>query len=128
MTTKTKVTVTIPTKIDLERVQDLLVGAWEGGSNYWYCELEILTDMEDQCPKDGYSRFHVIPTLEGTDENGERILGTVGFKDQFGDFGPLTLDLDKVKKGLEVFATKVPHQWANFINENDDSFRADYVT
>jgi len=111
----TKITVTVPTDVSLARVQNLLCGAWEGGSNDWYTELHYVVDLPELAPKDGFSRFHVVPTLPG---------GVVGYKDGHEDQS-YTLCLEKIQKGLTILAEKYPHHWANFINDNDDAGTSD---
>ena len=106
----------IPTQLDTERVSDLLCIAFEGGSNYWYCDLEVEQYPEGKSKAD-FEYWHIqVPLEEG---------GVLKFRDQFGDFGVLRLDLDSITKGLRTMQDKYPRHWADFLKENEDADTGD---
>jgi hypothetical protein len=109
--------------VDPDDVEGLLCCAFEGGSNYWYADLEADTYPEGKSRKD-FEYYHMeLPLVEG---------GSVKFRDaeevhedSADDDGYYRLDLAKVTKGLEVMAVKFPRHWADFINENTDATTGD---
>lgn len=115
--------ITIKTVIPLQRISDLLCSAFEGGSNYWYeikkfnrpPALTFRTDPDriyrhlDYPLNPGGSL--IIATNEGDEINGKK---------------EWTLDLESIKKGLEILQEKYPvNHWADFIGENDDANTGD---
>ena len=101
----------VTTTINHERVANLLCSAFEGGSNYWYCDLE-----EGHVP-DGvtYKFFHMELPLKG---------GSVLFKDGHV-CGLLVLDGPAIQRGLQVMAKESPSHLADVLTENDDSTTGD---
>ena len=104
---------TVPESVNVERVKGLLCSAFEGGSNYWYMDLDV-----HQWP-DGVSRrgaWHMeVPVVEG---------GVLSLVDKYEGDEHL-LDLAKITKGLAIMREKYPRHWSNFATENDDAETAD---
>ena len=124
-TFKVSTTVEIPQA----RVQDLLVGALEGGSNYWYMiDRYILAEgIEKQDfsaggkltdPESYYHPTQIIPFHPGCALVIGDIEGDEGFEAK-------NLDLENIQKGLQVMANKYPAAFAAFIAENDDADTSD---
>lgn len=101
--------ITVPT----ERIQDTLVTAFEGGSNYWYSDLKVVRDVKEPGEM-GCHRFHIIPTVKG---------GVISLRDDEGV--KHTLNHTKVQKGLQTLAAKFPQHFADLIAENDDADTGD---
>jgi hypothetical protein len=57
-------------------------------------------------------------------EGGSLKLETL-FKDEVNGQKSWTLNLRSIKKGLEVFASKYPRHFADFVSENDDASTGD---
>lgn len=128
---KTKVArVDLPVREDdiggfpLKRVRDLLVGAFEGGSNYW---LQVTQKDIPQgtsiSTEDGegeyYPTYIMIPTTAGcTMWIGDR-------NEEFPKDGHKPLNLDTLKEGMEVMKVKHPQHYAHFVEEEDDCETAD---
>jgi len=102
-----KITTTVET-IPASRLSDLLTGALEGGSNYWYI-------IEDEILAKGISRKdfafpHIeIPFTEGC------ALIICGKR----------LDWDSMQKGLQIMYDKYNRQYLDFVYENDDAETSD---
>lgn len=121
-----EVTVTAP--ISFERVADLLVGAFEGGSNYWY-EVEGYVEPEAdeldriRAAKLGWStdlpRYVLYPLTR---------TGGVLISDQLGsDRHVWLLDEEAIRRGLEVMAQQYPKHMNDVIFENDDADTSDLL-
>jgi len=119
------ISIEVTQKVDLQRIEDLLCGAFEGGSNYWYqiedytmpkeltfkgdC-LDLLCEGED--PMNTF-RFLTYPLNEG----GEVLISS--------EEGTHSLNLKAIKKGLQFMAKKYPRHFNDFMQENDDACTSD---
>lgn len=116
-----------------EMIRNLLVGAFEGGSNYWY-RIESKkfppgTKMKDfgeggrmqpRRPDGSENYFHwsqLIPTYPG----GQLVIRDVAE----GEGETHVLDLAALKKGWMLFRQKYPDQYKRVMEENDDAGDAD---
>lgn len=112
----------VPVTISRESVRDLLIGAFEGGSNYWYIihEFNKPPSMPFRYADDTVFRHVDYPMNEGgsliirTDDDSE-----VNGKTEW------TLDLVTIEAGLKLFAEKGKQHFADFLAENDDAFTSD---
>lgn len=109
-------------------IRDLLSGAFEGGSNYWYRiekkKLPPGTTMEDfkeggsMQPRDTYYHWsQLIPTYEG----GALIIRDISE----GEGEKYTLDLPALKKGWELLGKKYPKIQKEVLEGNYDASDAD---
>ena len=105
-------TITTTVEVTWDRISDLFVGAFEGGSNYWYT---IVNHNKSETPE---CRFlAMLPTYEK---------GYVDIIDKEGDENTLyRVDREVAEKGLKIMAEKYPHHFRNFIDEQDDAITAD---
>lgn len=115
--------VEISLKIPIQRLQDLLTSALEGGSSYWYCitekhKPEIITD---RCWEEDDVVFPHIdyPTNKGGWLKIRSLHGEVNGKSSW------MLDLAQIYLGIQKMAEKYPQHFANFIAENDDAETGD---
>lgn len=110
---KEKIVLKITYELTADRICDMFVGAFEGGSNYWINTAQKEAGAE---PKDKGLVWWGNPNIyqEGLE-----------FR---------VLDIDAVNhhitwadiiKGIEVFAVKSPSQFSNMVNESGDGFTAD---
>jgi len=107
--------------IPFERISDLLCGAFEGGSNYWYrIEEFIKPENFDNTPEDEQFRHLSYPLNKG----GALIISDAELGEE-GDGETHRLDLERISQGFEVMADKYPRHFSNFIQENDDSDTSD---
>ncbi len=94
--------------VPAERVNDLLCSAFEGGSNYWIASARrerfegYLQDVAFNY--DGA----VFVKLQDEPEKGEMRLGR-----------------EEIQRGLELFATKTPRHFGNWLDECDDASTGD---
>jgi hypothetical protein len=95
--------------------RNMLVGALEGGSNYWYSDATIvrLPDRLTLAAADGYHPLELVPTLKG----GQVHITAEG--------QACILNLASLEHGLAIMQTKYPHHWANILQEDDDAETAD---
>lgn len=89
---------TVPHTVSRQRVEDLLINAYEGGSNYW-------------ASSDG-------PHTQAFEPGGVDIEDV-----EEGDSH--TLNLEALQRGLGIMAAHYPRHWANFISEDDDAETGD---
>jgi hypothetical protein len=108
-----KVSIHVPNS----RIADMLVGAFEGGSNYWLesCQCEKSANTKFIGGEDYYSPIYA-DCLYGEvicftdEEDGNRI-----FK----------LNSDVLENGLRIMAEIAPKHFGDMISENDDATTAD---
>jgi hypothetical protein len=108
-------------------IRGLLCSAFEGGSNYWYANLDYsLADITlDQCRPGGQYAvegwehpFYVVPFLPGcalTLTDSENSDPTKVFR----------LDRESLERGVKVMAEKYPHHLAEVLRENADADTGD---
>jgi len=107
-----------------QRIADLLIGAFEGGSNYWIDWVEYLGETEESaeamCKRLSIQietpRYARIPLAGGT--WAVKIVQTEGQPD-------VRLDFNAIQNGLAEMAKKYPTHFADFLNEDDDADTAD---
>lgn len=106
-------------------IADLIVTAFEGGSAYW-CQSAYLTKVPDYTPEP--DQVNVVQYSHHQVYDGD-FLFKVGFDDPEGeegegkgrkDIGPAEL-----QAGLNIFATKYPERFGNWLKENYDAEDAD---
>lgn len=124
-TKKPSLSVVIQTEVPLSRIQDLLCCAFEGGSNYWYriekftppAQFEVTSSPE----KPGEFRHLDYPVNVG----GALVISNKQADD--GDSKPMrrTLSLRTIRQGLQVFATKYPRHFSDFMQDNEDACTGD---
>ncbi len=95
---------------DKDRVECLLISAFEGGSNYWIKRVRCRVGQGDVYEAAFDRGLYVKVLPEGGDPNGN--------KEFF--LGPTSM-----QSGMQVMADKFQHHMADFINENDDATTAD---
>lgn len=124
------ISVKVTHSINAEQLNDLLACAFEGGSNYWYTELQVHKYPNGKSAKD-FEYFHLeVPLC---------VNGIIKFKDKEWEFtksceanedvacidGYYYLHLPKIKRGLQALADDYPFHWNNIITENTDADTGD---
>ncbi len=109
-----KIKVTIEYEITAQRIQDLLCGAIEGGSNYWIEQCTDLTYPEGKTRADFKYPYIEVPMAGGS----YMVKPIEGGK-------PVKLDREAIMRGLQLMAEKEPGYWSDFITENDDAITGD---
>jgi len=114
---------TVKIEINRQRVADLLTSALEGGSNYWYSidrEKCVKPDVIDYSEFDKHMQdkdyFHLHWPLS---EGGSLHIGVIDEDDSY------TLNLDAIRTGLQVMASKYPKHWGDFLASEDDATTGD---
>ncbi len=100
-----------------ERIEDLLVNAFEGGSNYWYIINSFNYPPGQTKQSLGIEFAHMQLPLRG----GSLSIGDIEDR----NVKEKILDRPAIIKGLQLMADKYPRHWADFIEENDDAITAD---
>ena len=104
-------TFTVQTEIPLESVKDLIISAFEGGSNYWY------SDLRPDSKRTTIRFWHAeLPFRKGR---------AVYFKDSEGE--EYKLDLDAIERGLGVMAAKYPRHMSRLVTGHYDGYTADVL-
>lgn len=123
-------TMKITENVPIERVHDMLVSAFEGGSNYWYMIVdEVVPEKHTFTVKTwdykrekepSYLHLEEIPFNEG---------GALLINDEKADEPklqePVRIDLETMEKGLQIMARDYKAHYADFLKENDDAETAD---
>jgi hypothetical protein len=132
-----------------ERILGQLCGAFEGGSNYWYSQLEIVHLPKGYEHKDAYEDgrlqltteyWHwaeLVPVIPG---------GAVGFRvydqpwnlgkepptcpknylcQKSNRFATVLLHRPAIRRGIKILAEKYPKNFAAILGGNDDAGDAD---
>lgn len=113
-----------------QRISDILIGAFEGGSNYWMVRISAkvpilkadIKSIGDKLGiKDAVATYQVIPFME---DNGviikESELSSNTSKQ-------LILNLESLTKGLELMSLKHSRHFSDIIEENDDAETSDVL-
>lgn len=111
------VTIEIPNK----RREDMLIGALEGGSNYWYWIGEEATKIiEKYNPQPFGDAFSVV--MWKAIETGETIPihNLENRSEKLGE-----INLASIAKGEQLMADKYPQHFADLHGETDDAITAD---
>lgn len=103
--------VTTTSTLSTDRIASLLVGAIEGGSNYWY-QLESYTKTPD-----GYLDYHGVAAGSAA--------WIVTDREEEDDEEKFTLDREAMQRGLKAMADKYPGHMRNLLEDNDDAITSD---
>jgi hypothetical protein len=104
MTMDTNFSVKVVKKVPQERIEGLLVGAFEGGSNYWIRWAKTVVESG----KFYEEAFGHGIRVKAQDEKHTRLLNRIA-----------------MEKGLEIMAADYPKHLADFLDGNDDATTAD---
>lgn len=102
----TPFTVTIQRQLDDQRIEDLLVGAFEGGSNYWIKSLRRVTERHPDI-------YQAAVIGDGLHIRAD------------GEPHPRHLDRGHLEHGLRLMAEKYPSHMGAVLDGNDDAGTAD---
>lgn len=111
--------ITTTVKLTPQRVSDLFVGAFEGGSNYWMQSANIIVGKERK--EKGLVWWGAPAVFQGD----------YSFKVSYEnpEKGPTyvskTLTQDDVAKGAQIMAQKYPEHFADIVQDNEDAITAD---
>ena len=105
-------TVNVALLVPHERLNDLLVTAFEGGITYWCSGIERAADTIES---------KALPYHSDALLAGARLSLTV-FDDEEASY---PLDLHDCAAGLVTMSTKYPKHFADFLAENEDATTAD---
>lgn len=114
-------------KLSYQYISDILVGAFEGGSNYWLSSYKKIQPIAEPLKEAGerlgiegaVASYQVYPFIEGN--------GLTLFVSEDETHKPYTLNLEALKKGLDVMKTKYSRHFMDITNENDDATTADVL-
>ncbi len=108
----------ITKQISRRRIADLLVGAFEGGSNYWITKYQKVKPTETVFEYDGGQYpLYQYPLNPGG--------AVIIWPDDDDNKQGYRLDLDSIQKGLQVMIELQPDDFARFLMENDDAGTSD---
>lgn len=102
-----------------ERREDMIIGALEGGSNYWYRlnDDKQFWDMTKELKGDPLASRLAVSLL---DKGMEMEIEDVETGEKLG-----TLSLASIEKGEQIMHDEYPHHYADAIKETDDADTAD---
>lgn len=116
------VTVTVKQEIHIQRLVDLLVTAFDGNMTGQWAQADVYMPDEpdwswspDPSYWDGIRKIYVAAACGGH----------VDIIDMEDDEKRHRLDLDALRKGIQIMAEKCPRHFADFMNQNDDSITGD---
>lgn len=96
-----------------DRLNSMLVSAFEGGSNYWAKSIEIVTPPTKPC-KFGSD----IPFFGGA-------LKVIPFEYDVDADKIKLVTMDTLREGLAILSEKYPHHAADIVNDNPDAGTGD---
>lgn len=108
-------TITVEFQVSLERLDDLLTTAIEGGMSNQWCARLFRKDARKRSAESPWyaSAFRDGHVMEVVEDSGER------------DKAKYTLDLNAALEGLSLMSKESPHHFADFLNENEDAITGD---
>ena len=114
-------TVDLHEKIEGFQVQEilyLLVGAWEGGSNYWIESVEIGGSPEKKTivSSDYFPSFQLVPFLGG------HLKVTL---DEEANNEVHELNLEKIKEAIVLMRQNFNGHYCDWVKQNDDAATSD---
>lgn len=115
MNPEAKMTVTIQKEFTHQQISDLLCGAFEGGSNYWYNIRDYIYPAGAK-PNDFDIKYIQLPLTRG----GGVVIEDIEDSDTFA-----TLNLESIQKGLQIMAKDYPRHFNDFVTENHDATTSD---
>jgi len=113
--------VTLSVEISKQRVSDLLVSAFEGGSNSWYL-IEIFDAPTDA--KEAASEFRHATYPISTD-GGVWVSNAKEERRGSKDYKSVRVGWQRCKEALRIMSEKYPRHFANWREENDDADTGD---
>lgn len=108
-----KFDIALTVSIKQDKLEDLILSAIEGGSNYWYFIEENANDQP----------YEKSPFVAGS--NGLRISNRILSDNGECDYLDAWLNVESVKNGLRVMSNKYTRHLINLIEGNDDAATAD---
>jgi hypothetical protein len=111
--------ITTTIEVPTERVHNMIVSAFEGGSNEWLHGARFLSGTP-----------HTTPNLvwygeESVFEGPVSFTATYDNPDEPDERTMKTITQDDLRKGLEIMAAKYGSHFADLLQENDDAETAD---
>lgn len=106
-------------KLSLYAVSNLLVSAFEGGSNYWY-----FIESYEEPPVLKY-RIDATQVYKHVDYPINKGGGVVITTNEGDDMLPRTLNLASIRRGIGVMYDKYPRHFGDVISGNDDGATGD---
>lgn len=105
--------------LNRERVNDLLIGAFEGGSNYWYNLPDI--DNVLNCTQDVIDLLFVDRVIIAVYDHGVSLVVTDIENDELlGEF-----NLETIERGEKIMSEKYSKHFCDAYDETDDADTAD---
>lgn len=121
--------VTVKREVPFQRISDMLVSAFEGGSNYWILDVEKVKPTERLFHLDGKPEPTEFPLYEHPLNPGGavrvRVDNDQGKPLELNGKKVFELNLESIAKGLQLMQEKHPSHMADFLDENDDADTAD---
>lgn len=123
------ITIENKTEVPLQRIADLITGALEGGSNYWYMiedKIEPTEWLFEAHPSLWVETKIKNPNFHYTGDIPLNPNGALIITDMEYPLRPAKrLDLEACQRGLALLASKYPRQWAEFMSEDEDGDTCD---
>ena len=120
------------------QIRDLLCNAFEGGSNYWYCDAAPVyrpgvthADVEEggrlQDPNNYYHWTELLPTIDGcgTKLRARADMETTDLPAMTSKRNVFILHRAALNFGIQVMAEKYPQHFADWMSESDDASTGD---
>jgi hypothetical protein len=117
--------------ITYQQIADLLITAFEGGSNYWYLitkyiKPEQLWASSEPAGPFSMAQVHLAPTYFKASEYPLSPGGALIIVDKGDPKGmQYRLDLESIEKGLQTMATDYRKHFTDVVNQTDDTITAD---
>jgi hypothetical protein len=103
--------------LDLQKIDDQLVTALEGGSNYWYFLPN--KDIEEPLDFNRKSEIH-YEFLDKVYQGATLVVEDLEDHTKLGE-----LNMATIKRGLEIMAEKYKHHFSDMMAETGDAITAD---
>ena len=115
-------------KLMTKEIEDMLVGAFEGGSNYWIREIDFIKPKDSDLYQHSFKLHGEEKVVYKHVQYPMSVGGAVKIiiREDDGTAGEIViLDIGAIKKGIAVMAEKYPRHYGDMLGDNHDADTAD---
>ena len=121
---------TVSTQVPIERVADTLIGAFEGGSNYWMGSVKWGTYFEDAHRKSPFKDEAIGSVYSNVlawawEQHLHFQIKVIA--DEEADYQEGAINPRSIQRGVQLMARDYPRHYEDMISEQDDATTSDVL-